>query len=224
MSTPHYHGHRQRLREKLQRDAKALEDYEILELLLGHVLRRADTKPLAKELLDRFGTLHGVFNAGKGELAQVKGFGPSLDLFWTLWRETWARLHEAPLRKREVINQPRDIADMAMARLGPCRSEEFWVALVDNKNRLVAWECVSTGTVDEAPVYPREVLSKALHFQASGIILVHNHPGGDPKPSSQDIDLTRRLIRSGHDLGVRILDHLIVTDRTYYSFQTEGML
>ncbi|WP_029895495.1 RadC family protein [Desulfohalovibrio reitneri] len=224
MKKPHYHGHRQRLRERLQRDPRSLADYEVLEMLLGYVLRRGDTKPLAKELLARHQNLRGVFQASPEELRQAEGFGPAMETFWHLWKEVWARLHETPARSRAVLSSPQEVSELAMARLGPSRSEEFWAALVDNKNRLLAWERVSQGTVDQAPVYPREVMALALKHEASGIVLVHNHPGGDPHPSSQDMELTRRLVRAASDLGVRILDHLVVTDDAYYSFQQEGML
>ncbi len=111
-----------------------------------------------------------------------------------------------------------------MARLGSLEDEEFWVALVDNKNRLVGWEQVSRGTVDQTAVYPREVLALALLRKASGMILVHNHPGSDPKPSRQDVELTKRIVTAAREVEVRILDHLVVTEKSYFSFQSEGML
>lgn len=221
---PHYHGHRQRLRERLARDPRSLADYELLELLLGQVLTRQDTKPLAKELLARCGTLQGVFAAGEAELLAVPGFGPGLASLWNLWRELWARLHEAPVRARQVLSSPEVVADLARARLGSSRAEAFWVALVDNKNRLLAFEAVAQGTVDQAAVYPREVLTLALRHQASGVVLVHNHPGGDPHPSTQDVDLTRRMVRAATDLGLRVLDHVIVAEGGFFSFQDQGLL
>ncbi|BBD08958.1 RadC family protein [Desulfovibrio ferrophilus] len=220
----HYQGHRRRLRERLLRSPRQLAEYEILELLLGHVLLRQDTKPLAKELLHRFGTLNGVFSARTEDLRKVHGFGPALESFWALWRETWARMSEAPLTRREVLESPQAVAQMAIARLGGKTAEEFWVAMVDTKNRLVAWEQVSRGTVDQAPVYVREVLAMALRFEASGLILVHNHPGGGLEPSRKDRELTRRISAAAQALGVRVLDHMIVGDDTHYSFRTEGLL
>jgi len=224
MSKPHYHGHRERLRERLQRDSRQLADYEVLELLLGYVIRRGDTKPLAKEMLARHKTLQGVFLADPAEFRTIEGFGPASEEFWLLWRELWARMHESPVAERVVIQSPQDVAELAKARLGPNRREEFWVAMVDNKNRLLAWEPISRGTVDQTIVFPREVFTRALELKASGVVLVHNHPGGDPRPSSQDVELTRRMVRAATDLGLRVLDHLVVTDRTFYSFQQEGML
>jgi DNA repair protein RadC len=222
--TPHYHGHRRRLRDRLQRDPLELADYELLELLLGVVITRRDTKPLAKELLKRFKTLRGVMNARPEELRKVEGFGPALEAFWSLWREMWARVREAPVQERTSLTSPQEVAELAMARLGNSPAEEFWMVAVDNKNRLMGWERISKGTVDQAPVYVREVLAMALKRQASGIILVHNHPGGDPKPSAQDVELTKRLVSSSRDLGIRVLDHLVVSEGSFYSFQAEGRL
>lgn len=135
-----------------------------------------------------------------------------------------ARFDEADVQERVVLDSPSSVARLAMARLGSAASEEFWLALVDVKNRLMAWEQVSQGTVDQAAVYPREVLGLALERKAGGIIMVHNHPGGDPTPSPQDKDLTHRIQRASRDLGVRLLDHIIVTENDYYSFQTNGLL
>ncbi|MHC1751137.1 RadC family protein [Humidesulfovibrio sp.] len=221
---PHYLGHRQRLREKLTAEPKALADYELLELLLGQVLPRRDTKPLAKDLVARFGTLRGVMTARPEALCEVKGFGESLAGHWALLAEIFARLGEAPVRERQVFSGPEVVAEAARARIGHLAVEEFWVALVDNKNRLMAWERVGRGTVDETPVYPREVLALALKHQASGLILAHNHPGGDPSPSIQDRDLTRRIASAAEQLGLRVLDHLIVAESRHFSFQDSGLL
>ncbi|MBI5519834.1 MAG: DNA repair protein RadC [Desulfovibrio sp.] len=221
---PHYLGHRQRLREKLAAEPKALADYELLELLLGQVLPRRDTKPLAKELLARFGSLRAVITARPEALREVPGFGEGLSAHWALLAEVFARLGEAPVREKQVFSGPEVVAEAARARIGHLGVEEFWVALVDTKNRLMAWERVGKGTVDEIPVYPREVLALALKHQASGVILAHNHPGGDPTPSVQDRDLTRRIAQSARELGLRVLDHLIVTESRHFSFQDAGLL
>ncbi len=222
--SPHYQGHRQRLRTRLQCDPRQLADYELLEVVLGFVIPRRDTKPLAKKLLQRFKTLRGVFSAQPEELEEVDGIGQATASFWAAFNELKARIEEAPVHSRVVFSSPRVVADVAKARLGDKVSEEFWVALVDSQNRLMSWECVSKGTVDQAPVYPREVLSLALERKASGIIMVHNHPGGDPRPSQADIELTQRIGRVARDLGVRVLDHLIIAESDYYSFQSQGML
>jgi len=221
---PHYLGHRQRLREKLVSEPKALADYELIELLLGQVLPRRDTKPLAKDLVARFGSLRGVLTARPEALMEVSGFGESLAGHWALLAEAFARMGEAPVREKQIFSGPEVVAAAARARIGHLAVEEFWVALVDNKNRLMAWERVGKGTVDETPVYPREVLALALRHQASGLILAHNHPGGDPSPSIQDRDLTRRIAHSAKELGLRVLDHLIVAESGHFSFQDAGLL
>ncbi len=221
---PHYLGHRKRLKRRLVQSPSLLEDYEILEMLLGYALPRRDTKPLAKELLNRFGSLAAVLTARGEELRSVSGFGPGLETFWVLMREFWARFHDGPLRSREVVDSPDKVALLARARIGFSETEEFWLALVDNKNRLIAFERISLGTVDQAPVYPREILTAAIRHKASGMILVHNHPGGDPGPSREDTGMTERISTVAREMGLRVLDHIIVAENKYYSFQEMGLL
>lgn len=220
----HYIGHRERLRGRLANDSRQLADYEILELLLGQVITRQDTKPLAKALLSRFGSIYGVFAAHPAELRQVKGFGPKLENFWILWRETWARMNEGKVLEKPTLSTPESVAQMAIARLGAASKEEFWVALLDTRNRLLSWEQLCKGTVDQTPVYVREVLSLALEREASSIILIHNHPGGNVKPSAQDEEVTARICRAARDIGMRVLDHLVVSGSSYFSFQSQGLL
>jgi DNA repair protein RadC len=221
---PHYSGHRKRLKDRLTQEPMLLPDYEVLELLLGYGLPRRDTKKLAKDLLAEFKTVEGVLGARDAALLNITGFGPGLLTFWKVLREIWARKLASDIAPREQINSPSKVAALAAARLGPLASEEFWVILVDNKNRFLAFEQVSRGTVDQTPVYPREVLAKAFTHQASGMMLVHNHPGGDPTPSSQDMDLTRRISQVATDVGIRVLDHLVVAESRYFSFQEQGLL
>ena len=221
---PHYIGHRRRLKDRFRRNREQIEDYELLELLLGYGLPRRDTKPLAKELLSRFGSLKGVLTARTQELKQVPEFGPGLELFWLVWREFWARTAEGPVRERQVLDGPEAVVEAARARIGYQERESFWLALVDNKNRLTSFAMLGAGTVDQAAVYPREVFALALEHSASGIILVHNHPGGDPTPSSHDLELTRRLHQAGAELGIRVLDHIIVAEDSHVSFRSEGHL
>ncbi len=221
---PHYLGHRQRLRQRLSREPRQLADYEVLELLLGYALLRRDTKPLAKELLQRFGTLRGVFAARDEDLLRVPGFGPGLATFWTLWRETWARLSESPLHEKLVLDSPEAVAAMAMARLADKPTEEFWVALVDAKNRLVGWEPLARGTVDQIAVYVRDVMHTAIRFQAQGVVLVHNHPGGGTEPSREDRAFTARVAEAARTMGIRLLDHVIVAEGGHFSFRTGGLL
>lgn len=212
-----YLGHRARVRERLAREATAVADYEVLELLLGYGLTRKDTKPLAKELLQRFGSIRGALDARPDELLAVPGFGPGLLTFWQVLRETRARSAAAPVRRREVLATPEAVAGMAQARLAGCPHEECWIALVDQRNGLIAWERLRRGGVAEVPLYPRDVLEAALTRKASGIILVHNHPGGHALPSQADKLLTEELQRLAPRLGLRFLDHVIVTEGDCYS-------
>lgn len=221
---PHYLGHRQRLRERFLKDPKNIPDYEVLELLLGFVIPRKDTKPLAKELLLRFKTVRAALQARPEQLEKISGVGPALCAFWEVLREMRARYEESPLKTHVVVDSPKVVAELAMARLGDQAEEEVWIAMLDNSNRLTEWRQVSKGTVDQAPMYTREVMGLALEHKASGIILVHNHPGGNPNPSKQDVEITQRLSRSARDLGIRLLDHLIIAEYDYYSFQAQGML
>lgn len=221
---PHYHGHRARLRERLISDSTQMRDYELLELLLGTVLTRCDTKPLAKELLDIFGSLRGILDAHPTELARVKGVGASLSAFLVLLREVIARHAEDIPRARLTLITAQDVAQMARARLGACPHEEAWCAFVDNQQRLIAWERVSRGTVNAATFYPRDVLEMALRFKATAMILVHNHPGGNPSPSLPDIQITNMLKANATSIGIKLLDHVIVTDTDCYSLLEDSLL
>lgn len=221
---PHYLGHRSRLKQRLKKDSRALADYEILELLLSYANPRRDAKPLAKALIARFGTLRGVYQARMSELSSVDGFGEGLEAFWTLWREFLARLGEQDVAERVLVDDAAVVADLARERLGHLASEEFWVLLLDGANKVLGWERVSQGTVDQTPVYPREVLALALTRQAAGLIMVHNHPGGDPKPSQTDREITRQVALAAHGLGVKVLDHVIVAGRSFFSFKKARMM
>ncbi|MCD7983060.1 MAG: DNA repair protein RadC [Desulfovibrio sp.] len=215
-TSPHS-GHRARLRERLKRDPLAVADYEVLELLLGYGLTRKDTKLLAKELLRRFGTIRGALDARPDELLQVPGFGPGLMALWRVQRELLARYASSAARQREILATPDAVARMAQSRLAGCPHEECWLALVDARNGLIFWERLRRGGIGQVPVQPRDVLEAALTHKASGIILVHNHPGGSPGPSQPDLMLTTELQRLAPRMGLRFLDHVIVTEGDCYS-------
>ena len=224
MSATHQTGHRARLKARLKKDAAQLADYEILELLLGCVVLRSDTKALAKALLQRFDTLRGVLDARPDELMSLEGFGPSLVLFWRLLRELMARYEEAPVRRRDILCTPDAVARMARARLAGCPHEELWLALTDHGNRLIAWERLRQGTVGHVPCTPRDVLEMALLHKASNIILVHNHSGGSVHPSGSDLHLTRELARLAPSLGIAFVDHVVVTEDACYSLGRDMLL
>lgn len=221
---PHYLGHRQRLREKLLRDSRSLADYEILELALAAVIPRRDTKPLAKLMIERFGSLKDALMARPDQLEAISGIGPAAAAHWVLTQELFARMGEARTRSGAPLSDPAEVARAAMARIGSKGVEEFWAAFMDSRNRVIAWEQVSKGTVDATPVFPREIMATALRLEAAALILAHNHPGGDPTPSREDVDLTRRIRETAQGLDIRVLDHIIVTDHEYYSFNEHGRL
>lgn len=210
-------GHRKRLRERLECESQAVSDYEVMELVLGLSITRKDTKILAHRLLDAFGGIRGALDARPDELEQIEGFGPGLMSLWRLLREMMFRYSLAPLRARAVLASPEEVARVARLRLGNMAYEECWLALVDAQNRLISWERLRRGSISSISLQPRDILEPALLRKASGIVLVHNHPGGNPSPSRADLDLTKEIEALAPRLGLRLLDHVIVTSGDCYS-------
>ncbi|MDX8469606.1 DNA repair protein RadC [Mesorhizobium sp. VK23B] len=202
---PHYHGHRDRLRERfVAGGADALPDYELLELLLFRLIPRVDTKPIAKALIARFGSLAEVLGAPASLLEEVKGIGPTVATDLKVIAATAQRMARGEVRGREVLSNWTQLLDY-------CRSAmAFRILFLDKKNGLIADEVQQTGTVDHTPVYPREVVKRALELSASAVILVHNHPSGDPTPSRADIEMTRVIVEVAKPLGITVHDHIIV--------------
>jgi len=220
----HYHGHRQRLRTRLNDAPEKLADYEVLELLLGHVLLRCDTKPIAKELMERFGTMRAFLDARPDEYLDIQGIGPGVVSFVELLREFFARYAESRVRSKEILCSPEEVASMARQRLGRLAHEEVWVAYVDTRNRLISWEKAAKGTVNSSSIHPRDIMERALALKSSGFIMVHNHPGGNSTPSSIDIDFTHQLERAAQTLFIRFLDHIIVSDTECYSITSNSFI
>ena len=223
MPQQHQTGHRQRLRARFEKDQSGLNDYELLEMLLGHVLLRQDTKPLAKDLLARFKSLRNVMDAPIAELQEVKGFGPAMGTFWLLLREIKARCAESRIEKGDPVT-PWAVAEMARQRLAGLPHEELWGLYVDNQNRAMSWRKLSEGLGGRVFVHNAVVLAPALELKSTGVILVHNHPGGAPQPSQADIDITNRLRQAAQMVDVRLVDHIIVTEDDYASFSNLGLL
>ncbi len=222
---PHYHGHRERLRQRLlQSGIDSLKDYEALELLLTYAIPRKDTKPIAKALLERFGSLRGVFEAEPEELLSIKGIGELTASFLKVVRVVFELSLKEDILKRPVFNSPEKVVDYLKVALGGASYEQFRVLLLDNQNRLIKEITISEGTVDHAHVYPRKVIENAIKHRASGMILVHNHPGGKANPSKADITLTHRIHELSKELDIRLLDHLVITKTDYFSFNQEGLL
>ena len=226
MSTkPHYLGHRQRLKDRFMRDAGAsLPDYEMLELVLFLAKPRAEVKPLAKALITRFGSFADVISADAKELVAVKGVGENTAVALKTIRAAAIRLAREQVMNQPVISSWQKLLDYCRASLAFAKTEEFRVLFLDRKNVLIADEMQQTGTVDHTPVYPREVVKRALDLGASAIIMVHNHPSGDPTPSKGDIEMTKEVREACEKLGISLHDHLIIGKRGHASFKSLGLL
>ena len=226
MSTkPHYLGHRQRLKDRFMRDAGAsLHDYEMLELVLFLAKPRAEVKPLAKALITRFGSFADVISADVKELVAVKGVGENTAVALKTIRAAAIRLAREQVMNQPVITSWQKLLDYCRASLAFAKTEEFRVLFLDRKNVLIADEMQQTGTVDHTPVYPREVVKRALDLGASAIIMVHNHPSGDPTPSKGDIEMTKEVREACEKLGISLHDHLIIGKSGHASFKSLGLL
>jgi len=221
---PHYHGHRGRVRERvLKSGIEGFEDYELLELLLFYAIERIDTKPLAKRLIERFGTLGDLFAAEPAHLRDFDIDQRTLVLFRAL-REAGRRLAHQKVAKKPVLGNWQQLLDYCHTTLAHEKTERFAILFLNRKNELIADEVQQRGTVDHTPVYPREVVKRALHNEASALILVHNHPSGDPKPSRDDIEMTKEIRAAAEPLGIAIHDHLVIGRKGHSSFRSLGLL
>jgi len=213
-------GHRQRLKDRfVNGGAEALPDYELLELVLFSAIPRRDTKPLAKALIERFGSFAEVVNAPPERLREVKGIGEGAITQLKLVRASALRIMQGGIMQRPVLTTWDAVLAYCRAAMGFEVQEQFRILFLDKKNRLIADEVQQRGTVDHTPVYVREVVKRALELSASAIILVHNHPSGDPTPSRADVDMTRQIVDAARPLGVTIHDHIIVGRQGHASFK-----
>jgi DNA repair protein RadC len=204
-------GHRSRLRARFNAaGADALADYELLEMVLFRSISRADTKPIAKALLKKFHTVGDVFAAPEALLREVPGIGEAVAFDLKLVFAASQRLLKTEIAGREVLASWNKVIDYCKASMGFETREQFRILFLDKKNALIADEVQQTGTVDHTPVYPREVVKRALELAATAIILVHNHPSGDPTPSRADIEMTRTIVETARPLGIAVHDHIII--------------
>jgi DNA repair protein RadC len=220
---PHQLGHRERLRERALKSLDAVPDYELLELFLFRTFPRGDIKPMAKALLTRFGSLGAITTASVEDLRTVPGVGEQAALDLRLLGEATLRIGRETIRKRTVIGSWSALLAYVKVALANEPREQFRVLFLDNKNQLILDEIQNRGTVDHAPVYPREVMRRALELSASAVILVHNHPSGDPTPSGADIDMTRQVVEAGRSLKISVHDHLVVGREGVASFKALGL-
>ena len=219
-SPAQHEGHRQRLKERFTSGGpEALPDYELLELVLFYAIPRRDTKPLAKKLIEKFETFADVINAPADRLKEVKGIGDSAVRHLQLVRAAALRLMEVDIKGREIFTSWDKVVKYCRAKMARETTEQFRVLFLDKKNRLIANELQQRGTVDHTPAYPREIVKRALELSATAIILVHNHPSGDPTPSQADVEMTKTIVDAAKPLKITVHDHLIVGRQGYRSLR-----
>ena len=208
---PHYHGHRDRLRARfMEVGGQGVPDYELIELLLYRTIPRRDVKPLAKALLRRFGSVAEVLGARVERLTEVPGVGEATAVDFKIIEAAGRLLAKGAVRERQLLGSWKDVIEYCRAAMAFSDREEFRLLFLDKRNFLIADEVQGVGTVDHTPVYPREVVRRALELSATALILVHNHPSGDPTPSSADIRVTHDIISVSKPLGIEVHDHIIV--------------
>ena len=217
--------HRKRLRDRFMAGgAQALPDYELLELVLFRAIPRRDVKPLARALLDRFGDFNGVISAPAARLSEVAGIGDAVICELKVVEAAAHRLARARVLRRHVISSWDSLLDYCHTSMAHRETEQFRILFMDRKNTLIADEEQAQGTVDHVPVYPREVIKRALELNASALILVHNHPSGDPTPSESDISMTEQIHLACQTMNITLHDHLIIGRSREISFRSQGLL
>lgn len=221
----HRHAHRERLRLRFtEGGADAVPDYELLEMVLYGAIARGDTKPLAKRLLARFGDMNHVLAAPKARLKEVEGVGDKVVFQLKLMEAVGHRMARVRVMQKPILSSWDALLEYCQTAMAHRELEQFRVLYLDRKNVLIADEAQADGTVDHVPVYPREVVKRALELNASAVILVHNHPSGDPSPSQADIDMTYAIRDAAEVLGLVVHDHLIIGKARELSFRSEGYL
>jgi DNA repair protein RadC len=217
-------GHRKRLKERFIAAPEVMPDYEILEMLLFSSYPRQDTKPLAKELIKQFGSLAEVISASPEDLKNGTKLPDTAVATLKAVQQASLRLIAGKLNTRLTLGNWKAVHDYCQARMSFLTTEQFRVLYLNRQDTLLANEILSEGSVDQVPVYPRDIAQRALNLGASAVILVHNHPSGDPKPSKEDIDITRKLQQILAHLEITVHDHLIIGANTFYSFRNTGMM
>jgi DNA repair protein RadC len=217
---PHYHGHRMRLRERFETAGPdALNDYELLEMVLFTAQPRGDVKPLAKSLLKMFGSFAEAIHAPEARLREVNGIGDRTITEFKLIAAAAHRIAKGQLQQRALLSSWNDVIEYCRTSMAFADKEQFRILFLDKRNQLISDEVQQTGTVDHTPVYPREVIKRALELSATAVILVHNHPSGDPTPSQADIQMTKAIVEIAAPLGISVHDHIIVAKNGHASLK-----
>jgi DNA repair protein RadC len=223
--SPDQEGHRERLRKKYRASGMdAFHDYEALELLLSYAVPRGDVKPTAKALLKTFGSIKGVIDADMADLEKVRGVGPASAVAIKLLKDLCALYLKQQAMEKPQITCTSELVNYCKASLGGAKDEQFRVIFLDAQNRIIDVETIQEGIVNQAVVYPRKVLENALRQKASAIILLHNHPSGNVRPSDADIRLTRTIQETARVLDILVHDHIIIGENRFFSFREEGII
>jgi DNA repair protein RadC len=218
-------GHRKRLREKFTTAGiEALHEYEALELLLTYVIWRQDVKPQAKALLEKFGSLKGILDAEIEDLKKVAGIGGRSALLFRLIKEIASLYLKQRAVEKKQVSCTTELLDFCRTKMGGKKDEEFCVIYLDAQNQIIEFETIQKGIVNQAVVYPRQVLESALKKKASAIILAHNHPSGHVRPSDADIRLTKSIQETAKVLDILVHDHIIIGENRFFSFREEGLI
>lgn len=221
---PHYTGHRDRLRERFLTNPDGVPDYELLELLLFMAIPRRDVKPIAKQLIARFGSLNGVLTASRADLESVSGISETTATAIKVVQEAGLRMLKQDLSNRPLLNSWQRLLDYLQASMAHEKREHFRLLFLNKKNELIGDEIQHSGTVDHTAAYPREIMKRALELGATALILVHNHPSGDSKPSQADIDMTNLIIAAAKPFNIVVHDHLVVSRGGVGSFKSLGLI
>lgn len=225
MNTEHHMGHRSRLREKyVKSGADSFLDYELMELLLTYAIPQKDVKPIAKELFRKFHSFSGIIDAPLAEIRKVPGLGDTSSILVKLVRDISSAYLAARMREQDILTSPDSVTNFARMKLSGHEDESFMVIYLNTKNHVSDYEIIQTGTIDRAVIYPRNLIKKSLASNASGLIIVHNHPSGICDPSEEDKTLTMAIKNAVEAVNIRFLDHLIVGKAGYFSFFENGLL
>jgi DNA repair protein RadC len=222
---PHYIGHRERLKERFQKTkGQGIADYELLELLLFYNYARQDTKKISKDLLHEFKNLNTLFHAEHERITHLKGAGGSLSILIQLVGAIADRMAQESLQKKDLINSLDSVVHYAKLNMGFLNHEELRVLFLNQRGQLIKEQTLCIGTINETPIYPREIIRYGLMFGATGMILIHNHPSGDPQPSEEDLTITQQILKISCGLELKLIDHVIVGHDKSVSLKAMGII